>query len=108
LLVRKCAHVTEYAIFAILLYRCFDYEDKPPWRPRSALWSLFLATAYSLTDELHQAFVGRGASLIDVAIDAFGAALGLLALYSSKRFVSRKGAGVPLEKRTSAAETALR
>jgi VanZ family protein len=67
---RKCAHVTEYAVLAALLYRALERE-----------LPAFLATvAYAATDEFHQHFVrGRHASAVDVAIDAVGAMIGLLA-----------------------------
>ena len=67
---RKCAHVTEYAVLAALLYRALERE-----------LPAFLGTvAYAATDEFHQHFVrGRHASTVDVAIDAVGAMIGLLA-----------------------------
>ena len=67
---RKCAHVTEYAILGALLLRALGRE-----------FPAFLAAlAYAVTDEVHQHFVrGRHASPIDVAIDAVGVAFGLLA-----------------------------
>ena len=66
---RKCAHVTEYAVLGALLYRALG---------REAL-ALAVGIAYAATDELHQHFVrGRHASPIDVAIDAVGVALGML------------------------------
>jgi VanZ family protein len=67
---RKCAHMTEYAVLAALLYRALERE-----------LPAFLATvAYAATDEFHQHFVrGRHASAVDVAIDAVGATIGLLA-----------------------------
>jgi len=66
---RKCAHVTEYAIFGALLYRALG---------REAL-ALSVGIAYAATDELHQHFVrGRHASPVDVAIDSIGLALGML------------------------------
>jgi VanZ family protein len=66
---RKGAHVTEYAVLGALLVRALG-RDLPA----------FLAgVAYAATDELHQHFVaGRHASPIDVGIDAVGVALGLL------------------------------
>jgi VanZ family protein len=65
---RKCAHMTEYAILAILLVRA----------TASYAWAFPLAVAYAATDELHQHFVrGRHASPLDVAIDAVGALIGL-------------------------------
>jgi VanZ family protein len=68
-ILRKGAHVTEYAILGALLYRAFGRE------------ALALATgiAYAATDELHQYFVrGRHASPVDIAIDAVGLAVGML------------------------------
>jgi VanZ family protein len=66
---RKCAHITEYAILGALLYRALGVE---------AL-ALAIGIAYAATDELHQHFVrGRHASPIDVCIDAVGVALGML------------------------------
>jgi VanZ family protein len=66
---RKCAHVTEYAILGVLLVRAIGRE----------LPALLVGIAYAATDELHQHFVrGRHASPVDVAIDAVGLVLGIL------------------------------
>jgi len=66
---RKGAHITEYAILGALLYRALG---------REAL-ALAIGIAYAATDELHQHFVrGRHASPIDVGIDAVGLALGMI------------------------------
>jgi VanZ family protein len=66
---RKGAHVTEYAILGALLYRALG---------REAL-ALAAGIAYAATDEFHQRFVqGRHSSPVDVAIDALGLALGML------------------------------
>lgn len=65
---RKGAHMTEYAILACLLVRATG----------SAAWAFGLTVAYSATDEFHQTFVhGRHGSPIDVGIDAVGALIGL-------------------------------
>jgi len=65
---RKCAHMTEYAILAILLVRATG----------SYAWAFVLAIGYACTDEFHQTFVrGRHGSPIDVGIDAIGALVGL-------------------------------
>ncbi len=68
LVLRKLAHMAEYAVLAALLWRALD-----------SLGPAFgLAVAYAVTDELHQHFVrGRHAAARDVAIDAAGAAVGL-------------------------------
>ncbi|HEV2495783.1 MAG TPA: VanZ family protein [Terriglobia bacterium] len=79
---RKSAHLTEYAIFAILMYGSRRDEHPFDWRARRALACLVMASAYSLTDEFHQIFVpGRGPSLVDCGIDTVGAGLGLLLFY---------------------------
>ena len=71
LVLRKLAHVTEYAILGALLAagaRC----------RRSAL---ALGIAYAASDEVHQHFVaGRHGAPLDVAIDAVGVAVGLFTL----------------------------
>jgi VanZ family protein len=86
--VRKLAHLTEYAIFAQLLYISLLASDEWEWRPRTALWSVLIAGAYSLTDEFHQLFVpNRTASLADCALDTTGAILGLVVSYLATRLV---------------------
>jgi VanZ family protein len=66
---RKGAHVTEYAVLGALLYRALAREAV----------ALAAGIAYAATDELHQHFVqGRHASPVDVAIDAVGVAVGML------------------------------
>jgi VanZ family protein len=67
-LLRKGAHVTEYAILGALLLRALGRETP----------ALAVGIAYAATDELHQHFVrGRHASPFDVLIDAVGVAAGL-------------------------------
>ena len=71
---RKCAHMTEYAILAVLLVRATG----------SYRAAFALAVAYAATDEFHQTFVrGRHGTAVDVGIDAVGALIGL-AVWRSK------------------------
>lgn len=85
-LLRKLAHLAEYSIFALLLYGCFGGRDGYRWRPRLASWCVAAASAYSLTDELHQVFSpGRHASLIDCGIDTTGAAIAMVLVYGCSR-----------------------
>jgi len=68
-ILRKGAHITEYAVLGGLLYRALN---------REAL-ALAAGIAYAATDELHQHFIrGRHASPVDVAIDAVGVGVGML------------------------------
>jgi len=80
---RKGAHVTEYAIFGLLLLRAVGRE----------LPAFLVGFAYAVNDEIHQAFVrGRHASPFDVAMDAAGLALGLLLLPAARLSVqSQRG-----------------
>ena len=94
-LVRKAAHMFEYAVLATFATLTFQQaalaqhmeatgkggpaegtrELLPTWK--QALAGLGLATAYAATDEFHQLFVaGRSALASDVFIDACGAAIG--------------------------------
>lgn len=85
-LMRKAAHVTEYAIFCLLMYAAFLDTEDFEWRPRLALRSVAIAALYSLTDEYHQSFVpGRTPSIVDCGIDTAGAALSTLIVWSWDR-----------------------
>jgi len=82
---RKAAHVTEYAILAVLLLAAVHGT----FRLRPTVWSwpraglvLLLCGAYAASDEFHQSFEPtRYASVVDVAIDASGAAAALIILW---------------------------
>lgn len=78
-LIRKLGHVAEYAVLAVLLRRGFGASLGPVRSPRVLACAWLAAVAYAVTDEWHQSFVStRTASAGDVAIDAAGAALGLV------------------------------
>ncbi|HEU5064956.1 MAG TPA: VanZ family protein [Gaiellaceae bacterium] len=70
-ILRKAAHMAEYALLGALLLRAVGRE----------LPALLVGVAYAVTDEIHQHFVeGRHASAIDVALDAVGVAVGIFLL----------------------------
>jgi VanZ family protein len=84
--VRKLAHLSEYAILALLLYRTLRREHQLRWCLRTAICVLLAAAAYSLSDEFHQRFVSsRSASLMDCGMDTLGATLGVMATYTTSR-----------------------
>ena len=67
-ILRKGAHMTEYAVLGLLLLRALGRE----------LPAFALGIAYAITDEIHQHFVrGRHASPVDVLIDTAGVAIGI-------------------------------
>ena len=88
--VRKAGHMSEYAVLAILLWRARRQQERPvrkPWHWQDAAFALIVAALFAASDEAHQAFVpSREARVGDVALDATGAALGLLVL----RFVGKR------------------
>jgi VanZ family protein len=74
LVVRKCAHLTEYAILGALLYRALRRH-----RARVFGVAFLIAASYAALDEFHQSFVTtRTASPWDSAIDCIGALIGIL------------------------------
>jgi VanZ family protein len=85
LVIRKCAHITEYALFAILMWRALRQhtrQDRRPWSWREPKWALGCVFAYACVDEFHQLFVpGRGPSAYDVLLDTLGGAAGLWLLW---------------------------
>ena len=77
--VRKGAHVAEFAILAFLWYRALNWCSSG-WRTKAALTALLLAAGFGVLDEAHQMFVpSRTASIVDVGWDSLGAVLGLVA-----------------------------
>jgi VanZ family protein len=89
LLVRKCAHLTEYAVFALLLWRALRKpmkNDPRPWIWREARLALLIVALYAASDEFHQSFVPTRTALVsDVFVDTAGGAAGLLALWAFGR-----------------------
>ena len=76
LLLRKGAHMAEYAVLFLLSRRAFSQSGSR----RPDLHALLLCAAYAAGDELHQCFVpDRGPSPVDVMIDTAGALFALLA-----------------------------
>ncbi len=79
-ILRKGAHLAEYAVLGGLLYRALGREGL----------ALAAGIAYAATDELHQHFVrGRHAAFRDVAIDAAGVLAGLLLARTIKTWNER-------------------
>ncbi|MEP7270822.1 MAG: VanZ family protein [Acidobacteriota bacterium] len=75
---RKLAHLTGYAILALLLFRALRSGSKLRWNFRWAVGAFVILGAYALLDEYHQSFTAhRTGSLIDSVIDMVG---GLAAL----------------------------
>ena len=82
--IRKCAHLMEYAVFALLVWRALHLTKNhlPPWSWPKVGGTLLIVFLYAASDEFHQNFVPtRTARVSDVFIDTAGGALGLLVLW---------------------------
>ena len=85
---RKLAHLTEYAVLTFLLIRTLS-RYWLGWR-RILLAAFILAILYAVSDEYHQTFVfGREGALRDVLIDSAGALLACLFTQSRYNFSTR-------------------
>lgn len=92
---RKCCHLAEYAVLALLLWRAihhsvaiFSFRHLAPerseggWKWDEAGLVLAIVFFYAATDEFHQIFVRtRTPHVTDVLIDTAGGAIGLLLLW---------------------------
>lgn len=93
--VRKAAHMTEYAVLAVLILNGL-YQFSPFAHRRSYYLLTQAGTSlYAATDEFHQRFVpGRSGNLMDVGIDSVGAVIALLIVFGlTKVYQKRKYAG---------------
>ena len=80
LILRKLAHAGEYALLSALLLRALAR----PWP------ALAIAVTFAASDELHQHFVrGRVGSPRDIAIDAAGAAIGLIVFFYRRQLIAK-------------------
>src|SRR3989442_8045644 len=86
-LLRKGAHLTEYAILASLWYRAFTRGRNLGHRAAGRL-AFVISVTWAVLDEWHQSFLpSRTGSAVDVAIDGAGATLALVVAYRGWRAV---------------------
>ncbi len=86
LLVRKLAHMMEFAVFGALIWLRLETRGR-----KRALQAFLLSAAAAGADELIQRFsADRGSRLTDVMIDCFGAALGLLLVTGLSWLIRRR------------------
>ncbi|MGE5208925.1 MAG: VanZ family protein [Alphaproteobacteria bacterium] len=77
---RKCAHVAEYAILALLLWRALRSVPALSMKAPVLFGAALLGCAvFAASDEFHQTFIkSRTPSVRDVLLDVAGALIGLL------------------------------
>ena len=79
-IVKKTAHIVEYAVFTTLLYRALrksDFDLK-----KAGYTALATAFLYGTTDEYHQSFTpGREPTLRDIIVDSLGSGIALYVIW---------------------------
>lgn len=86
-IIRKGAHMSEYAILAILLYYGFIH-----YNIKNTYIVSFIATVlYACSDEFHQLFIpGRSGAILDVGIDSIGVFIGLFFVWIFYRYTKKR------------------
>ncbi|MDE7326481.1 MAG: VanZ family protein, partial [Lachnospiraceae bacterium] len=88
-LVRKSAHMAEFAVLAMLASFWLS-SFLMPYRRRCVL-AVLISACYAASDEFHQLFVpGRSGELRDVMVDTAGAVLGIIFLSLIRHIIIRK------------------
>lgn len=81
-ILKKTAHLIEYAILAILIFRGLVNSDVN--RNKALIFSILIAFLYGISDEFHQSFTpGREPKLRDVIIDTIGATIGVSSIWKN-------------------------
>ncbi len=80
-LIKKSAHLLEYGILALLVWRAISGSAGTAIK-RSQIWLIpLICVLYAATDEYHQSFVdGRSSKVLDVFIDGLGVSLALIGM----------------------------
>lgn len=74
--VRKSAHVFEYFVLGVLALNVFDAFNVK----RKVLFAIILCILYASSDEFHQIFTGRTASVTDILLDSVASIVGIYLL----------------------------
>lgn len=85
--IRKSAHVAEYFILGLLLFRAFRGGSMGSWNWRWTFFAVMVVVLWAASDEFHQSFVPtRTASVVDVVIDTAGGVLAQLVIIFWHRY----------------------
>ncbi|QQS61104.1 MAG: VanZ family protein [Candidatus Moraniibacteriota bacterium] len=87
--IRKLAHIGEFFILFILIFRMISLREKK--FSQSVIGALGIVFCISIIDEWHQTWVfGREGKIGDVFIDMSGAFLGSIVLIEYYRYIQKK------------------
>jgi VanZ family protein len=86
----KLAHLLVYAVLGACLMLPLSGGRLAGMTWTNAAWALALSIVYGISDEFHQSFTpGRTPDVRDLAADALGAAIGLLAVLAIAAIVGQ-------------------
>jgi hypothetical protein len=80
-IVKKLAHIVEYAILSFLLYRAL--KESGVNKKTAGLSAICICFLYGISDEFHQSFTpGREPAFRDVIFDTIGASLAIYSIWN--------------------------
>jgi VanZ family protein len=89
--IRKLAHLTEYFISGLLLFRAFRSGSSERWKWRWVYSTLVVVLLLAASDEFHQSFVpNRDSNAMDVGYDSAGAFVGIAVYLMVRRLPARR------------------
>jgi VanZ family protein len=108
-IMRKCVHVCEYAILALLLWRALRSSSAIRGKMSILFGAALLGCAvFAASDEFHQSFIkSRTPAVRDVLLDIAGALLGLLIGISFARRGPKKTRRVAQSEFVDSASTSI-
>lgn len=95
---RKAAHVLQFVVFALLMWRGLRLPPAlriPRWKAAAAIIGLSAAIAFA-SEWVQMFFPSRGPSLHDVGLDMIGAVIGLLLGFGWSLLFDRRGRFAPV------------
>ncbi|MBI5194273.1 MAG: VanZ family protein [Nitrospirae bacterium] len=82
----KVAHISEYGLFALLLFRALNGTLHRKSFILLAVVTILIILGYGISDEIHQYFVpARQSDIKDVIADGIGATLAMMTVFIKRR-----------------------
>lgn len=86
----KAAHLSEYGLFALLLFRALNGTLNKTSFLLLALFTVIITVGYGVSDEFHQSVVpGRTPDVKDLAADGLGSALAMTVIFIKRRLFDK-------------------
>lgn len=82
----KVAHISEYGLFALLLFRALNGTLTKTSFLLLALFTVIITVGYGASDEFHQVFVpGRTSDVKDLFADGLGSVMAMTVIFIKRR-----------------------